>query len=127
MLDWEIPNHEGAASMTSSPTELRDRLVKSGFSYEQTAIFIEFREEILSHPQNCGLQRTPIEAVSSSLFAGNERNVFVEKRQIADLSERPRDLTRELKDQAFSRKLDQICIITVLVVIVIGLAASKRI
>ena len=106
-------------------TEFTNRLVKAGFSYEQASVLQKHQEEILSHLQNCGLRRTPIEAASSSLFASNERSVLVEKRQISDLSERLGDLTRELKDQAHNRKLDQICIITVVMVALIGFIASR--
>ena len=112
--------------MTRDLVKFTDHLVKAGFSYQQASVLQKHQEEILSSLRNCGQRQKSTEVTSSNLLTNNDRSVLVEKRHIADLSERLGDLTRELKDQAHNRKLDQICIITVLIVALIGFIFSRQ-
>ena len=105
--------------------EFTDRLVKAGFSYEQASVLQKHQEEMFSNLQSSELLQTPTGVASSKLFASNERNVLVEKRQIVELSNQIDNLTRELKDQAFTRKLNQSCVVILFISILMFLIASR--
>ena len=105
--------------------EFTARLVKAGFSYEQASVLQKHQEEMFSNLQNSGLLQTPTEVASSNRLIGNDRNVLVERRQITELSNRIDDLTGELKDQAFTRKLNQSCVVILFISILMFLIASR--
>ena len=115
----------GEIFMARDFAEFTDRLVKAGFSHEQASVLQKHQEEMFSNLQSSELLQTPTGVASSKLFASNERNVLVEKRQLVELSNRIDDLTRELKDQAFTRKLNQSCVVILFISIFMFLIASR--
>ena len=115
----------GEIFMARDFAEFTDRLVKAGFSYEQASVLQKLQEEMFSNLQSSELLQTPTGVASSKLVASNEKNVLVEKRQIVELSNQIDNLTRELKDQAFTRKLNQSCVVILFISILMFLIASR--